>query len=146
MYNIYNPIEMTEEQKLIYVRLLIYLAKSDNNPDYIEKRFIKNIIDRFQLSPTLLQNLSVPNKLDDLYVLLRPIRERAIAIDLLHCLRFAASVDSIIDEEEVKIIRTVAHILDIDDDTLLVINNFVFDEMIFLKQACDVLETEEVRC
>ena len=146
MYNIYNPIELTEEQKLIYVRLLIYLAKADNNPDYIEKRFIKNIIDRFQLSPTLLQNLSVPNKLDDLYVLLRPIRERAIAIDLLHCLRFAASVDSVIDEEEVKIIRTVAHILEIDDDTLLVINNFVFDEMIFLKQACDVLETEEVRC
>lgn len=146
MYNIYNPIELNEEQKLVYVRLLIYLAKADNNPDFIEKRFIKNIISRFQLSPTLLQNLSVPSKLDDLYVLLRPIRERAIAIDLLHCLRFAASVDSIIDEEEVKIIRTVAHILEIDDDTLLVINNFVFDEMIFLKQACDVLETEEVRC
>jgi len=146
MYNIYNPIELSDEQKMVYIRLLIYLAKADNNPDYIEKQFIKNMITRFQLSPTLLQNISVPRSLDDLYGLLRPIRERAIALDLLHCLRFAASVDSVIDEEEVKIIRTVANILEIDDDTLLVINNFVFDEMIFLKQACDVLETEEVRC
>ena len=146
MYNIYNPLELSEEQKLVYVRLLIYLAKADNNPDYIEKQIIKNIVSRFQLAPTLLQNLSVPRRLDDLYDVVRPIRDRLIAIDLVHCLRFAASVDSVIDEEEVKIIRTVANLLDIDDDTLLVINNFVFDEIIFLKQACDVLETQEVRC
>ena len=67
MYNMYNPLDLSDEQKLVYVRLLIYLAKADNNPDYIEKQFIKNIIARFQLSPVLLQNLSVPNDIDDLY-------------------------------------------------------------------------------
>lgn len=146
MYNIYNPLLLTEEQKLVYIRLLIYLAKSDNDADITEKTFIKNMILRFKLPLTTLQNLSYPQSIDDLYDTLKPMHDRQIAIDLLHCLRFAASVDSVINEKEVKIINNIARILDIDDDTMLVINNFVFDELLFLKQACLALEADEVRC
>lgn len=146
MRNFYNPIALTDEQKLVYIRLLIYLTKSDNDVDVLEKQFIKNMILRFQLPLTTLQNLSYPNSIDDLYDTLKPMHDRQIAIDLLHCLRFAASVDSVINENESKIINNIARILEIDDDTMLVINNFVFDELMFLKQACVALEADEVRC
>lgn len=146
MLNIYNPLALTNEQKLVYIKLLIYLAKSDNNPDYLEKQFIKNIITRFNLDQALLQNLSIPQSIDDLFNVLKPIRDRKIALDLVHCIRFAAAIDSTIAEEESKIIRNVARLLNIDEDSLLVINNFVFDELTFLQQACDALEADEVRC
>ena len=147
MYNFYNPIELTEAQKLVYIRLLIYLTKSDSDIDVMEKQFIKNMILRFQLPLTTLQNLSYPQSIDDLYDTVKPImHNRKIAIDVLHCLRFSASVDSVINENEIKIINNIARILEIDDDTMLVINNFVFDELLFLKQACIALEADEVRC
>lgn len=146
MLNLYNPLALTEEQKLVYVKLLIYLAKSDNNPDSIEQTFIKKIIARFQLPPTVLVGLNVPKSIDDLFSVVQPIKDRAIAVDLVHCLWFAASVDGEIANEEVLIIRNVARLLNIGDDTILILNNFVLDELTFLQQACDFLETEEVRC
>lgn len=146
MYNFYNPLELTEEQKLVYIRLLIYLTKSDSDVDVMEKQFIKNMILRFQLPLTTLQNLSYPHSIDDLYDILMPMHNRKIAIDLLHCLRFSAAIDHDINENEIKILNNIARILEIDDDTMLVINNFVFDELMFLKQACIALEADEVRC
>ncbi len=146
MLNLYNPLVLTDEQKIAYIKMLVYLAKSDNNPEFIEKKFIKETIERFKLPLTLLGNLSVPQSIDDIYAVLSPIRDRAIAIDLVHCLWFAATIDSVIADDEIKIIRNVARILNIDDDTVLIINNFVLDEITFLQQACDVLETEVVKC
>lgn len=146
MLNLCNPLALTEEQKLVYIKLLIYLAKSDDNPDAIEQDFIKKIMARFNLAPTVLVNLNVPRSIDDLYGVVQPIKDRAIAVDLLHCLWFAASIDGVIADEEVMIIRNVARLLNIGDDTILILNNFVLDELTFLQQACEFLETDEVRC
>lgn len=146
MQNLYNPLPLTEAQKLTYISLLVFLAKADNNPEYIEREFVKKVISRFGLSTDSLQKLSVIKTIDDLPYILQPIRERAVALDLLHCLWFAASVDGVISSDETKIIRNVARILNIGDDTMLMLNSFVMDEMNFLQQACDMLETEEVAC
>jgi uncharacterized tellurite resistance protein B-like protein len=147
MFNLYNgELVWNEEQKLAYIKLLIYLAKSDNNPDTIEKVFIKKMMIRFNLPADSLVGLAVPASLDDIYDVARPIKERAMAIDLLHTLWFAASIDEVIADEEIKIIRSLARILNIDDDTVLVINNFVLDEITFMQQAEDVLETQNIRC
>ena len=146
MQNLYNPLPLTEAQKLTYISLLVFLAKADNNPEYIEREFVKKVISRFGLSTDSLQKLSIIKTIDDLPYILQPIRERAVALDLLHCLWFAASVDGVISSDETKIIRNVARILNIGDDTMLMLNSFVMDEMNFLQQACDMLETEEVAC
>lgn len=146
MQNLYNPLPLTEAQKLTYISLLIFLAKADNNPEYIEREFVKKVINRFDLSTDSLQKLSIIKSIDDLPYILQPIRERAVALDLLHCLWFAASVDGVISSDETKVIRNVARILNVGDDTMLMLNSFVMDEMNFLQQACDMLETEEVAC
>lgn len=141
----YNPVNLTDKQKLVYIRMLVYLAKSDKNPNFIEKDFIKTIIARFQLNPNLMQNLTVPNDDGDLSVILQPIDSYAVAVDLLHCLWYATSVDSRISDKEVQIIRDAAKILNIDDDTLLRINDFVVDEIMFVERARDILKAPEVR-
>ena len=147
MFNLYNgELVWNEEQKMAYIKLLIYLAKSDNNPDAIEKIFIKKMMLRFSLPADSLAGLSVPKSLDAVYEVVRPIRGRTMAVDLLHTLWFAASFDCVIADEEIKIIRSLARILNIDDDTVLVINNFVLDELTFLQRAENVLETQTVRC
>ncbi|MBP5353338.1 MAG: TerB family tellurite resistance protein [Alphaproteobacteria bacterium] len=146
MYNLYNPLDLTQEQKLVYIRLLFYLAKSDNNPDTLECNYIKKMMSRFGLSADVLQSLSIPKSLDDLQGVLRPIKGKEMAVDLIHCLWFAASVDSEISTEEIKIIRNVARILNVDEDMVLVINNFVLDEMTFMQQACEVLGTAVLAC
>lgn len=146
MRNLYNAIPLTEEQKIAYIRVLAYLAKSDRNPDYIERNFISKLLDRMQLLPDVLKKIYIPRNNEELYRALMPICTRAIAIDLLHCLWFAASVNTIISDEEIMIIRKIAQILRIDNDTLLNIHHFVTDEIMFLQHAREVLEADDIRC
>ncbi|MDO4162259.1 MAG: hypothetical protein Q4D80_04570 [Pseudomonadota bacterium] len=146
MRNLYNAIPLTTEQKVAYIRVLTYLAKSDKNPEFIEKDFIKVLLDRMDLSPDVLKKIYVPRNSQELYRALMPICTRPIAIDLLHCLWFAASFNSIISDDEIMVIRKIAQILRIDNDTLLNIHNFVSDEIMFLQHAREVLEAEELRC
>lgn len=146
MRNLYNAITLTEEQKIAYIRVLAYLAKSDRNPDYIERNFISKLPDRMNLSPDVLKKIYIPRNNEELYRALMPICTRAIAIDLLHCLWFAASVNTIISDDEIMIIRKIAQILRIDNDTLLSIHHFVTDEIMFLQHAREVLEADDIRC
>ena len=146
MRNLYNAIPLTEEQKIAYIRVLAYLAKSDRNPDYIERNFISKLLDRMQLLPDVLKKIYIPRNNEDLYRALMPICTRAIAIDLLHCLWFAASVNTLISDDEIMIIRKIAQILRIDNDTLLSIHHFVTDEIMFLQHAREVLEADDIRC
>ncbi len=146
MRNLYNAIPLTEEQKIAYIRVLAYLAKSDRNPDYIERNFISKLLDRMQLLPDVLKKIYIPRNNEELYRALMPICTRAIAIDLLHCLWFAASVNTLISDDEIMIIRKIAQILRIDNDTLLNIHHFVTDEIMFLQHAREVLEADNIRC
>ena len=146
MRNLYNAIPLTDEQKIAYIRVLAYLAKSDRNPDYIERNFISKLLDRMQLSPDVLKKIYIPRNNEELYRALMPICTRAIAIDLLHCLWFAASVNTLISDDEIMIIRKIAQILRIDNDTLLSIHHFVTDEIMFLQHAREVLEADDIRC
>lgn len=146
MRNLYNAIPLTEEQKIAYIRVLAYLAKSDRNPDYIERNFINKLLDRMQLLPDVLKKIYIPRNNEELYRALMPICTRAIAIDLLHCLWFAASVNTLISDDEIMIIRKIAQILRIDNDTLLSIHHFVTDEIMFLQHAREVLEADDIRC
>ena len=146
MRNLYNAIPLTDEQKIAYIRVLAYLAKSDRNPDYIERNFISKLLDRMQLLPDVLKKIYIPRNNEELYRALMPICTRAIAIDLLHCLWFAASVNTLISDDEIMIIRKIAQILRIDNDTLLNIHHFVTDEIMFLQHAREVLEADDIRC
>lgn len=146
MRNLYNAVHLTEEQKIAYIRVLSYVAKTDRNPSYIENDFLIILISRMHLAPEILKEIYVPRSNEELYKALMPICTRAIAIDLLHCLWFAASVGSLVTDEEIMLIRKIAQILRIDNDTLLNIFHFVNDEIAFLQHAKEVLEAEDIRC
>ena len=146
MRNLYNNIKLTTEQKIAYVRVLSYLAKSDADPVYIEKDFIISLLNRMALSADILRKIYVPRNQEELYRALMPISTRAIAIDLLHCLWFATSVNSMITDEEINIIRKIAAILRVDNDTLLNIHQFVTDEIMFLRHASEIFEGDDIRC
>ena len=146
MRNLYNAIPLTNEQKIAYIRVLAYVAKADRNPAYIERDFISKLINRMKLSKDVLKKIFVPRNNEELYRALMPICTRAIAIDLLHCLWFAASVNTLISDDEIMIIRKIAQILRIDNDTLLNIHHFVIDEIMFLQHAREVLEADDIRC
>ena len=146
MYNIYHPMYLTINQKLAYIQLLSYLAKIDSNPELIEKDFMHKLIISLQIPAENLQNLQIPNNKDEVYEVLRPIRSREIAVDLVHCLWFASSMDGVVTDEEIELIRKIAEILGLDDNKTLEISHFVQDELMFFERARQVLEIDEVRC
>ena len=64
-----------------------------------------------KLSKDVLKKIFVPRNNEELYRALMPICTRAIAIDLLHCLWFAASVNTLISDDEIMIIRKIAQMI-----------------------------------
>ncbi len=140
----YNPLQLTDEQKLVYVRLLIFLAKSDKDFSKVEEKHIEWLMRRLKLPPETLKGLSVPKDLNEVYEIIKPIDNRQVALDLIHCLWFVTSADELIADEEVEIIRKVARALKIDEDTLLRLNDFVQDEIMFLERARNILEAKTV--
>ena len=130
----------------VYIKLLVYLAQADNNSAAMERTFIKQTIVQMKIDPKSLRNISVPETNDDLYSALLPINGRLMAIDLLHRLWYAASIDDNFADEEIELIQKIAKILDIDDDTILKLGNFVVDENNFFTQVKDIFETDNVRC
>ena len=146
MYCFYNPLELSDEQKLVYIKLLVYLAQTDNASAVMERTFIKKTIVQMKIDPKSLHDLSVPVTNDDLYSALLPINGRLMSIDLLHRLWYAASIDENFADEEIELIQKIAKILDIDEDTILKIGNFVVDETNFFAQVKDIFETDNVRC
>ena len=140
----YNPLQLSDEQKLVYVRLLIFLAKADKDFSKVEEKHIGRLMRRLKLSPEVLKGLYVPKTLDEVYEVIKPINDRRAALDLVHCLWFVALADETIDNEEVEVIRKVAKALNIDDDTLLALNDFVLDEIMFLERARKTLEADTV--
>ena len=146
MRNLYNAVHLTIEQKKSYIRVLAYLAKSDKSSDYIERDFMENLLKRMDLTPEILKEIYVPRNQEELYKALMPICTREIAIDLLHCLWFASSVNTVITDDKIMIIRKIAQILRVDNDTLLNIHHFVMDEIDFLQRALKVFEAKDIRC
>lgn len=140
----YSLLNLTEEQKFVYLRLLVFLAKSDNIVVKEEKDFIQQILLRFNLPSEKLKSLTIPQNIDEIYHMLKPINNRQIALDLIHCLWFATLADEHIADEEIEIVRAVAKFLNISDDVLMKLNDFVLDEINFLDRACKILETDKV--
>jgi len=146
MYNLYQPLPLTKNQKLAYASLLVYMTKANNNHKPQASSFVKKTINRLNISQSDMAKVSCPSTIDDLYKVTSLIQGHKLAVDLLHSLWFAVSLDDVITDAEIDSIRNVAHILNINDDKVLAINHLVQDEIAFLKQTCEVLEADEVRC
>lgn len=146
MYCFYNPLELSEEQKIVYIKLLVYMAQADNEAAAMERTFIKKTIVQLKIDPKSLHAIDVPKNHDDLYSALLPISGREMSIDLLHRLWYAASIDSDFADEEIELLKRIAKILDIEEETLLEIGNFVVDEANFFEQVEDIFETSNVKC
>lgn len=146
MRNLHSATKLTEEQKIAYIKILAYFTFQDENSKEESRNYILQQVSRFKLAAEELKNILIPRNHEELYKSLIPISTRPMAIDLLHCLWFAASVNSIISDNEISLIRKIAQILRIDNDTLLSIHHFVADEISFIERAKNILETDEVRC
>ena len=146
MRNLHSATKLTEEQKIAYIKILAYFTLQDRNSKDEAKNYIMKQVNRFKLVSEELKNVFIPRNNEELYKSLVPISTRSMAIDLLHCLWFAASVNSIISDNEIGLIHKVAQKLRKDNDTLLNIHHFVTDEISFIEKAKDILEAEEVRC
>ena len=144
MHNLYTVLPLTLEQKFVYLRLIGRLVCADSISNLIEKKYIQDLMRRFQFSVDDIKNISVYSPSDELKTVLQPIQGRKMALDLLHCLWFVASIDDNIADHEITIIRQTANILGINENEVLKLNGFVQDEIAFLRQAQEVLSAEKL--
>ena len=134
---------LSEEEKVVFIKLFYCLIKIDGEVDQEEIAFIKSITKEYGIdidtSAQIIKNIQA---VDYKYEASK-IKNRSHALELLKELCFLANIDNTLHDKELDFIINVAHAMNIEDEKLVLINRFVLDNIILYKTGQLILEKED---
>lgn len=133
---------LSEEEKIIFLKLFCVLIKSDNEIDEDEISFLKMISAKYGVPETTIVQIIKSANMIDYNIEAAKITNRLHALELLKELCFLANVDNSLHENELDIIISICRSMKIEDEKLILINRFVLDSLILYKAGRIILEKE----
>lgn len=131
---------LSQEQKLVFLKALLFLSKVDGTIDKDEIKYIKKVARKFKIeNPERVFALGTEA---DLLNELQVISERRVAMELIKELCTLGHADSHLTDDEILFIGHVAMSLNIDLQKVEEINNWVIDKLIWLEQGKIIFEDE----
>ena len=106
--------EMTEEEKIIFLRVLVALARSDNNFDDEEKAFIKDIAIIFGITKDKIDDILLPLTDDEVIKDASKIKKRQAALQLIKEACLLANSDGDLSDREIILIGKIGQAMGIE--------------------------------
>ena len=132
--------KMDREEKIIFIRILVSLARSDKNFDEDEKSFIKDLCIIFGLKVTDIDEIVKPTSTEELIALASKITNREIALQLIKEACFLANSDGALTYEEILLIGDVGKAMNIELEKIEEISQWVVDRIIWLERGRIIFE------
>ena len=134
--------ELSQEEKIIFLKMFCVLIKADGEIDAEEISFLKMVAKRFNIDDQAVLQI-IKNTNPDIYMPeAKKIRSRTHALELLKELCFLANIDDNLHDAELDFIVSLARMMGIEDEKLILINRFVLDTLILNKTGRIILEKE----
>lgn len=132
--------ELTEDEKLTFIKLFCMLVKVDGYIEAEEVEILKVVAQKYGLNDSVI--VSIIGEIDNLNLaeVVRGIQSRKYALELIKELCFFANIDENLDEKEVDFIINVAQNLNIEGDKVILINRWVLDKLALDKAGRTILE------
>jgi len=131
---------LSDEQKLIFLRTLIFLAKADDSFDDNELDFIETIADEYGLDKSRIHEYVSKDTEESLLADLKKISPRRVALELIKEMCFLAHSDDVLSDRETLFIGKSGQAMGIELEKIEQISNWVIDRIIWLEQAKLIFE------
>ncbi|MBE6444116.1 MAG: TerB family tellurite resistance protein [Alphaproteobacteria bacterium] len=132
--------EMTEEEKIIFLRVLVALARSDNNFDDEEKAFIKDIAIIFGITKDKIDDILLPLTDDEVIKDASKIKKRQAALQLIKEACLLANSDGDLSDREIILIGKIGQAMGIELEKIEQISKWVIDRIVWLEEGKLIFE------
>ncbi len=131
--------DLSLDEKLIFLRMIIRLIGKDGRIDDAERSFMKELAGEYQIpreySAQINQQISEENLLKEAQKL-----DRKKSLYLIKELLTVANSDEDLDDSEIDFVIKVSKFLNIEDEKVAELNQLVLDEMSLSERRYQALE------
>ena len=132
--------ELSTEEKIVFLKIICRLIKSDGSIDEDEISFLKQTAEFFGVdNSAVLEVIKVADSIDHVAEA-RKITNRSHALQLVKELCALANVDDDLDDKELDIIIDSAHAMNIEDEKIILINRWVLVSQIVAQTGRIIME------
>lgn len=133
-------IKLSQEQKIIFIKALLYLANIDGNRDEDEIKYIRNAVLSYKIKD--LQSIFKPTMEEEIIEELKTIEDRRICLELIKEMCLLGHSDSDLSDEETLFIGHAGLAMGIELEKIEQISNWVIDKIIWLEQGKIIFEDQ----
>ena len=133
-------IKLSEEEKIIFIKILVALARSDNDFDDDEKAFIKDIALTFGLNKSHIDEVFKPTSTQELINSAAKITNRQAALHLIKEACLLANSDGDLSNEEIIFIGKIGEAMNVELEKIEEISQWVIDRIIWLERGKIIFE------
>ena len=132
--------DMTEEEKIIFLKVLVAMSCSDNNFDDEEKAFIQDIALVFGIKKDRINDIFIPNTDQELIKNVSKIKNRQIALNLIKEACLLANSDGDLSDHEIILIGKIGQAMGVELEKIEQISQWVIDRIVWLEQGKIIFE------
>ena len=132
--------QMSEEEKITFLQILVTLAKADNNFDNEEKSFIKESAIVFGLTQDHVDQILTPLSNEELIQKASKLSSRQAALQLIKEACLLANSDGDLSEEEILFIGRIGQAMNIELEKIEEISQWVIERIIWLERGKIIFE------
>ncbi len=133
-------VQMTEEEKITFLKILVTLAKSDGNFNDEEKAFVKETAIMFGLNKSHINEILAPTTVNELIQQSSKISNRQAALHLIKEACLLANSDGDLSKEEVFLIGQIGQAMNIELEKIEEISQWVIDRIVWLERGKIIFE------
>lgn len=131
---------LTDEQKIVFLKTLLYGSKIDGRVEEGEVKFIKKMATKYKVDD--IQKIFEPTSEQKILSELRILRERRVAMELIKELFRLGHTDYDLDDEEILFIGRVAAATGIEIKKVEQISTWIIDYIVWKEQEKIIFEEE----
>ncbi len=132
--------QMSDEEKIVFLRVLVALARIDNNFDNDERNFIKDLAVIFGIGKAKTEEVLAPLSDEELIREASKIKNRQAALQLVKEACLLANSDGDLSEREIILIGKIGQAMGVELEKIEQISQWVIDRIVWLEQGKVIFE------
>ena len=132
--------QMSEEEKVIFLKILVALARADGNFDDEEKLFIKDAAIVFGLTKDHVDTILEPMSDEEIVESAKKITNRQAALQLIKEACLLANSDGDLSDEEIVLIGKIGQAMNVELEKIEEISQWVIERIIWLEKGKIIFE------
>ena len=132
--------EMSDDEKIIFLKVLTRLARADGKLDDNERDFIRENAVVYNVPANRFEEIINVNSDDEIVAEVKKIKNRKLALELIKEMCLLANADSDLSDNETLLIGRVGQAMGVELEKIQQISQWVIDRIIWLEEGKIIFE------